>query len=77
MLPFQLRCVGVTETELREELEDGIEYKRSDQGKLAIEEKPHRNREHQPLVRCAMFNINLFPTTTRTRRRDFGPEGAS
>ena len=39
LLPFQLRCIGVTEVELREELEDGIEYKRSDQGKLAIEEK--------------------------------------
>ena len=38
-LPFQLRGFGVTETELREELEDGIEYKRSDQGKLAVEEK--------------------------------------
>ena len=39
LLPFPLRCVGVTEVELREELEDGIEYKRSDQGKVAIEEK--------------------------------------
>ena len=38
-LPFQHRGLGVTETELREELEDGIEYKRSDQGKLAVEEK--------------------------------------
>lgn len=39
LLPYQLRGVGVTESELREELEDGIEYKRSDQGKSAIEEK--------------------------------------
>ena len=39
LLPFQLRSWGVTEAELREDLEDGIEYKRSDQGKLAIEEK--------------------------------------
>ena len=39
LLPYQLRGSGVSEAELREELEDGIEYKRSDQGKLAIEEK--------------------------------------
>ena len=39
LLPYQLRGVGVSEDELREELEDGIEYKQSDQGKLAIEEK--------------------------------------
>ena len=36
-LPFQLRSHGVTETELRDEFEDGIEYKRSGEGKLAIE----------------------------------------
>ena len=39
LLPFQLRGFGVYENELREEFEDGIEYKRSDQGKRAIEEK--------------------------------------
>ena len=39
LLPFQLRSHGVTEIELREDLEDGIEYKSSNQGKLAIEEK--------------------------------------
>ena len=49
LLPFQLRCIGVTEVELREELEDGIEYKRSDQGKLAIEEK----RVHLLAMGCA------------------------
>ena len=39
LLPFQLRGFGVHESSLREEFEDGIEYKRSDQGKRAIEEK--------------------------------------
>ena len=39
LLPFQLRGFGVNESSLREEFEDGIEYKRSDQGKRAIEEK--------------------------------------
>ena len=48
-LPFQLRGLGVSETELREELEDGIEYKRSDQGKLAVEEK----RIHLLAIGCA------------------------
>ena len=49
-LPLQLRGCGVTETELREELEDGIEYKRSDQGKRAIEEK----RIHLLATGCAV-----------------------
>ena len=48
-LPYQLRGLGVTETELREELEDGIEYNRSDQGKLAVEEK----RIHLLAAGCA------------------------
>ena len=38
-LPVQLRPAGVGEVELREELEDGIEYRRSDEGRRAIEEK--------------------------------------
>ena len=58
LLPFQLRCVGVTETELREELEDGIEYKRSDQGKVAIEEK----RIHLLAVGCAALPIVPAPS---------------
>ena len=52
LLPFQLRSTGVTEVELREELEDGIEYKRSDQGKLAIEEK----RIHLLALGCAQYH---------------------
>ena len=56
-LPFQLRGLGVTETELREELEDGIEYKRSDQGKLAIEEK----RIHLLATGCAAPRIACSP----------------
>ena len=39
MLPYQIRNPGVTEVERREDLEDGIEYKASDQGKQNIEEK--------------------------------------
>jgi hypothetical protein len=39
MLPYQIRNPGVTEVERREDLEDGIEYKGSDQGKQNIEEK--------------------------------------
>ena len=50
LLPYQLRGAGVSEVELREELEDGIEYKRSDQGKLAIEEK----RIHLLASGCAL-----------------------
>ena len=38
-LPVQLRPAGVGEVELREELENGIEYRRSDEGRRAIEEK--------------------------------------
>lgn len=38
-LPVQLRPAGVLELELREEFEDGIEYRRSDDGRKAIEEK--------------------------------------
>lgn len=39
MLPYQIRNPGVTEVERREDIEDGIEYKASDQGKQNIEEK--------------------------------------
>ena len=49
LLPFQLRGFGVHESSLREEFEDGIEYKRSDQGKRAIEEK----RIHLLAAGCA------------------------
>ena len=56
-LPFQLRGLGVTETELREELEDGIEYKRSDQGKLAVEEK----RIHLLAAGCAAPRTARLP----------------
>ena len=39
LLPHPLRSHGVAEEDLREELEDGIEYKSSNQGRLAVEEK--------------------------------------
>ena len=39
MLPYQIRNPGVSEVERREDLEDGIEYKNSDQGRQSIEEK--------------------------------------
>ena len=39
LLPLALRATIAGETELREELEDGIEYKLSAEGKLRIEEK--------------------------------------
>ena len=39
LLPFALRATTAGETELREEFEDGIEYKLSAEGKLRIEEK--------------------------------------
>ena len=39
LLPPALRATVAGETELREELEDGIEYKLSAEGKLRIEEK--------------------------------------
>ena len=66
-LPYQLRSVGVTEGELREELEDGIEYKRSDQGRLAIEEK----RIHLLAAGCATSPASpphACPARARTTR---------
>ena len=59
LLPLQLRGVGVTEAELREELEDGIEYKRSDQGKLAIKEK----RIHLLAIGCSTPYLALHLVT--------------
>ena len=38
LLPVALRATTAGETELREELEDGIEYNLSAEGKLRIEE---------------------------------------
>ena len=38
-LPVQLRPAGVIEQDLREELEDGIEYRQSDEGRKAVEER--------------------------------------
>ena len=38
-LPVQLRPAGVLELDLREELEDGIEYRLSDEGRKAVEER--------------------------------------
>ena len=69
LLPFQLRCIGVTEIELREELEDGIEYKRSDQGKLAIEEK----RVHLLATGYATPLSRPSPTAIFGRPRQPGP----
>ena len=39
MLPYQIRNPGVSEVERREDLEDGIKYQSSDQGRQSIEEK--------------------------------------
>ena len=38
-LPFQLRAIGVGETDLLEEFEDGVEYAKGTSGRRAIEEK--------------------------------------
>ena len=57
LLPFQLRGFGVHESSLREEFEDGIEYKRSDQGKRAIEEK----RIHLLAAGCAAPRLAHLP----------------
>ena len=57
LLPFQLRGFGVHESSLREEFEDGIEYKRSDQGKRAIEEK----RIHLLAAGCAAPRFAHLP----------------
>ena len=48
-LPSPLHSHGVSETELREDLEDGIDYKRSDRSKLTVEEK----RIHLIALGCA------------------------
>jgi hypothetical protein len=76
-LPFQLRNLGVSETELREELEDGIEYKRSDQGKLAVEEK----RIHLLAVGCASpalpISLSLGPALPHLWPRCLSVEGPS
>ena len=66
LLPLALRATVAGETELREELEDGIEYKLSAEGKLDLAVHPAQSRLFGPRTRpCTPAQSHVFGPRTR------------